>query len=151
MKIRKIERYDYDKVCDMLKVFAEETAFRSLKKHEYDINYAKKLLEYSCDIGLGLCAEEGGEIRGILLSIKDRDIWVPSVIRLKALAWYVKPKYRSSSIAARLFHEWTDQAEAMIKSGEIESFNLGQLETTPEVDLEKRGFRKTETHYMFGE
>lgn len=150
-KIRRIEPYDYEQVCDILQQFAEEATIGSFKRKDYDRDYAKKLLEYSCSVGVSLCAVDQGKIQGILLSIKDRDIWVPSLIRLKELAWFVKKEYRHTTVGARLFTEWKKIGELMIKTGEIRSFQLTKLKTSPDFDLEKRGFKEIETHYMFGE
>lgn len=150
-KIRRIERYDYEQVCDLLQEFAAESTIGSFKQKDYDREYAKKLLEFCCSVGVGLCACRDGKIQGILLSIKDRDIWVPNIIRLKELAWYVRPEYRMTTVGARLFSEWKKIGENLIKSGEIRSFQLTKLRSSPDFDLEKRGFKEIETHYMFGD
>lgn len=155
MKIRRLERKDYPAVIAMGLAFAKETELVGWNSNELNHEHAKKIL-LSCELaGHSLVAEDDqGEIQGILLTIKDRDVWMPHLIRLKEVAWWVKPEHRKTAVGPMLFEAYITAAESMRASGEIISYTIGRHRYSPEhleTYVKSKGFSFLESTYIIGE
>jgi len=85
---------------------------------------------------------------GILMAVKEANMWIPSIIQMREMVWYVKPEYRNSSIGGRLFVAYTLQGEKLCKESVIQGYFTTRMSTTNSIDLERRGFRRTEETYL---
>ena len=151
MKIRKINRFDYEQVMDMMIDFAVKTGVKDLCQEIYDREHAGKILLHCERSGISLVAEVDGQVVGMLLSVADRDLWIPKVVRLRELAWWVKEEYRNTTIGARLFQRYTQGAEELLEQGRITGYTISKMYNSPDFDYERRGFRYVESTYMIGE
>jgi hypothetical protein len=150
--IRKINRFDYDEVIDIMVDFADATTMKGYKEYGYNRESIKKIL-LRCEVGgISLCSTtEEGRIQGIILSLRDRDLWIPEIIRMRELAWWVRPEYRNTTVGARLFHAYTKAADELVSKGEIVSYTVSKMSFSPNLDYERRGFRFLESTYIVGE
>jgi hypothetical protein len=150
--IRKINRFDFEEIVDIMLDFADATKMKGYKRDEYNREYAKKIL-LRCEVGgISLCSTtEEGRIQGIILSLRDRDLWIPEIIRMRELAWWVRPEYRNTTVGARLFHAYTKAADELVSKGEIVSYTVSKMSFSPNLDYERRGFRFLESTYIVGE
>jgi hypothetical protein len=62
--------------------------------------------------------------------------------------WYVKPEYRGTPGAAKLFLAFQKTADEMLLNKQIQGYFVTRMETTSAVDLIKRGFRPVERLYI---
>lgn len=149
MNIRYLERADYDRVLDLMILFAEETGIKDLQYDTYDKEQGRRVLLRCEKAGVSLVATtEQGEVVGFLLSMRVQDIWIPEIIRLREMAWYVLPAYRGTSIGARLFFAYVNQAEKLLERGEIRGYTMTKLASSDDFNYEKRGMRKIEETYL---
>ena len=149
MKIRPLERSDYEQVLDLLILFAEETGIGDLQYDSYNRDQGRRVLLRCERAGVSFVATDTqGEIIGVLISMRVQDIWIPEVIRLREMAWYVKSEYRGTSIGARLFFAYVNSAEKMLESGEITGYTMTKLRSSDDFDYEKRGMRLIEATYL---
>jgi len=149
MIIRYLERADYNKVLDLMILFAEETGIKDLQYDTYDKTQGRNVLLRCEKVGVSLVATtDQGQIVGFLLSMKQQDIWIPDVIRLRELAWYVLPAYRGTSIGARLFFAYVNSAENLLERGLIKGYTMTKLSSSADFNYEKRGMRKIEETYL---
>lgn len=148
--IRQINRFDYDKLCEFMIEFAGETGIETFDRTTYDYAHAKNVLLRCEKTGVSLVSEVNGEIAGMILSMRVQEIWMPDVIRLRELAWWVSPEYRHTTAGARLFSEYKRQAQAMVDQGKITGYTITKLSTSPDFDYESRGFKFIEATYMIG-
>jgi len=148
--IRKINRFDYDTLCELMIKFAHESGLTSYNKDDYNYEYAKNLLLRCEKTGVSLVSEDAGKITGMILSVRVPDVFIPEIIRLRELAWWVDPEYRSTTTGARLFHEYRQQADEMIQENKITGYTITKLATSPDFDYERRGFKFIEATYMIG-
>ena len=151
MKVRKINRFDYEQVMDMMIDFAQSTGIKDLNHETYDRDHARKILLHCEHSGISLVAEHEGQIIGMLLSVADRDLWIPRVVRLRELAWWVREEYRTTTAGARLFQHYTNGAEELLEQGRITGYTISKMYSSPNLDYERRGFRYVESTYMIGE
>ena len=151
INITAINRVDYEDCCDMMTEFARSCGVSDLNKDSYDREYAKNILLRCEKTGASFIArDDNNQVLGIILSMRVPELWQPNIIRLRELAWYVKPEYRYTTVGSRLFVEYKKAAENMIKAGKITGFTMTKLHNSDDFDYEKRGFKFIESTYMVG-
>lgn len=151
MKIRRLERADYEQVQELMKSFAKESGIQSLQQEEYDYAHVREVLLRCEKGGLSFVGTDATSIQGCILSITVPDLWVPKTLFLREIAWYVRPEQRHTTLGARLFAAYKKAAESVLESGRIHGFTISKLAISPDFDYERRGFRFVEATYMIGE
>lgn len=136
---------DIETVIELLRDFLSETFF----KDTLTVNtmHLGKMVHAIIHSHVAWIAEIDGKPAGMLLAIKQPNIWDPSYVELRELAWYVRPEYRSGQAAGRLFLEYCKFAEKLKKEKKIGSYTVSSLSTTENLDLERRGFKIIEQTY----
>lgn len=135
-------------VCrDLIVEFLQETSYAN---HNDAIDHEHILrLVYAClHQGFIWLLWRDGQCQGLLVAVKEQNIWMPSKTSLREMVWYVRPQYRSSTGAGRLFVKFCDQAEQMLAQDQIQGYFTTRMTTTTDYDLERRGFRLTEKLYI---
>jgi N-acetylglutamate synthase-like GNAT family acetyltransferase len=151
MRIRPLQRADYPEIKSMLIDFGRETGLAAFDQDQYDHSHAEQILlrcEYS---GASLVAQADGEIAGMLLALREQDLWIRKIVRMRELAWWIRPLYRGSSVGGRLWTSYIDRCEDLKLRRQISGYTVTRLSTSPEFDYERRGFRFIEATYMIGE
>ena len=151
MKIRRLQRHDYEQVMDLMIKFAQESGVKDVDQDSYDRKYAEKVLAFCEHTGVSYVAQDDDQIIGMLLSLRDRELWIPTVIRLKEVAWWVDPAYRMTTVGARLFKLYQQGAEELRAEGKVTAYTMTKLTTSPDFDYARRGFKPLETTWMVGE
>ena len=150
LEIRGLQRGDYEQAFELMKEFAKFTGHPGFIGREYDFMPVKHILLRCHYSGASFVAVSGNKMVGILLSMATPDIWIPDIIRLRELAWFVTEEYRNSSVGARLYSLYKKQAENMMKEGKIHGFTMTKLANSPDFDYEKGGFKFMEATYLLG-
>jgi GNAT superfamily N-acetyltransferase len=149
--IKPISRFDYEDLCDMMTEFARSSGVADLNKNSYDREYAKNVLLRCEKTGASFIArDENNEAIGMILSMRVQELWIPNIIRLRELAWYVREQYRNTTVGARLFATYKEMAETMRNQGKITGYTMTKLHNSDDFDYEKRGFKFIESTYMVG-
>ncbi len=149
--ITAINKVDYDDLCDMMTEFAKSCGVKDLDKDIYDRTYAKNVLLRCEKTGASFIARDHfNRAAGMILSMRVPELWQPNIIRLRELAWYVRPQYRGTTVGARLFRQYKQAAENMMKEGKITGYTMSKLHNSDNFDYEKRGFKFIEATYMVG-
>jgi hypothetical protein len=145
--IRLATRSDINLVTDLLVEFLLETSYN---KHTDAINreHIKKLVFTVIHHGyIWLYFNEEVAI-GLLVAVKEQNIWMPNKTSLRELVWFVREEYRGTLGAGRLFIKFCEQAEKLLNNNEIQGYFTTRMTTTRDYDLESRGFRLTEKLYI---
>ena len=160
MRIRQGLTKDDDAIIDCLRKFADYQPWGKLKAEaeHYNDHHVRKILDAIRKKGIMLVAEDvekrsltkPGDIAGVFMAIVAPDIWLPQLVSLNELVWWVNPEYRETTVGYRLFKEYQKIGEQMVKDKKINNFTMTLLENSPKIDLEKRGWDKVETNYVFG-
>jgi GNAT superfamily N-acetyltransferase len=150
--IRPITPWDYEDCVKILEEFALVCGLADLIRRSYDYKHVNGLLKLADRAGVSLISRD--ELthcaQGIILSIPQRDIWCPELIRLRELAWYVRPEYRELGIGQALLDAYENEAKKRQNQGKIHGFCLTKLANSPEIDLKTRGYFLVESTYMGG-
>lgn len=145
--IRLADRSDLNRVTDLILDFLQESSYA---KHteEVDRDYIRKLVYAVIKSGYIWIMFNDQIAVGILIAVKEQNIWMPSKVSLRELVWYVKEEYRKTIGAGRLFIKFCEQGDELMANGEIDGYFTTRMNSTTDYDLEKRGFRLTESLYL---
>lgn len=150
MNIERLNRWHYEGVIDQIIQFGQHTGLGEYLADSYDRDYFKKIILHCQLSGVSLVAIEQNRVIGMLLSLRDRDLWMPKVIRLREVCWWVEPAYRNTRAGASLFLEYVRLADQMVSSGSIVSYSISRLDSSSDFDFERRGFKFLESTWIKG-
>jgi hypothetical protein len=139
---------DIAKAVELLKLFVKETVYRDLYPQHGNEMHLGKMVHSIMSSHYAWLAELDGKAVGILLAVKEQNMWAPSQRQLREIVWYVLPEYRSGSVAGRLFLEYCQTADELLTAGEIQGYFTSTMTSTTDIDLERRGFKKMEQTYL---
>ena len=149
--IRDASRFDLPDIIEMFLDFADSGAYSaSARSVEFDVLHLEKIFFACLHQGFILVSEHDDELQGFLVAVRQSDVWHPEWIRLQELIWYVKPKYRNTTVGGKLFLEYNRRADSWIEQGIVKECSTTRMSTTPDLGLEKRGWQLTEKLYIKG-
>lgn len=146
--IKKISsQEDIQQAIKLLEEFILETVYKGYKE---DINtmHLGKMVHMVMHNHYAWLATIDDEPVGILLAVREANMWAPSQKQMRELVWYVKPEHRSGAIAGRLFLEYCKTAESLLEQGHIFGFFTSTQSTTQDINLERRGFKLVEKTFL---
>lgn len=135
---------DLDAIILMLGNYKHESPL-DLHKHT-DQTTARTILKLIFDENRGVVflAEEGDEIIGMLITIKNFNMWDQTAICLNELAYWVEPNHRGTTAGYRLMKAYIETGNLMKQSGEIKYFTISKMINSPDLDYGRFGFNKLE-------
>jgi hypothetical protein len=145
--IRLATRSDLNLVTDLIIEFLSATSYT---KHtdSIDRDHIKKLVFSVIHHGyIWLYFNEEVAV-GLLIAVKEQNMWMPNKTSLRELVWYVREEYRGTIGAGRLFIKFCEQAEVLLNNDTIQGYFTTRMSSTRDYDLESRGFRLTEKLYL---
>jgi hypothetical protein len=145
--IRLADRGDLDKLESLIMAFLNDTSYNQLAL-EVDPAHIRRLCHTCLHLGYIWLYEVDDEAVGLFVATREPNTWAPHLISLKELVWYVKPEYRGTPGAAKLFLTFQKTADEMLLNKQIQGYFVTRMESTAAVDLIKRGFRPVERLYI---
>jgi N-acetylglutamate synthase-like GNAT family acetyltransferase len=145
MKIRQATVADTDGIIAMLQRYKQASPLEFHKKSTEET--ARHILDviFSKNYGVVLVAEDPAhELQGMLIAIKNVNIWDKNLYCLNELAYWVNPEARNTSAGYRLLKSYQDIAEFMKRGGEIAYYTISKMVTSPDLNYERFGFKKLE-------
>ncbi len=149
--IRTANLQDFDRVMEMMINFANSSPYAPLTKPQYNDTYIRNLLVSIIKQGCIILGEVDGKVEGMLIGLIQEDLWLPHVKTMKEIAWWVEPEHRMGTLGYRLLKEYVNIGTKLQQEGIISGFTLTNMEISPDFDLEKRGWEKIETNYVYGD
>jgi hypothetical protein len=137
--IRYANKYDNNKIIDLIKDFAIKTD-NPLSKNplSWSKNYVESILN-SLYAGQGFVLIDD-ECTGILVAVKAQSFWNQSVYQLQETMLHGK----TNIVVARLIKEYLKIAKDMINKNQI---NQAVMSSYPDIDLSKFGLKLLEHHW----
>lgn len=132
----------------LLRKFLSETAYAQATEAAKDLEHLTKIVWTCLQFGYVWIAYNEEEPIGILMAVKEPNMWYPKANQLRELVWYVVPEHRSTTIGGKLFLSYCQKAEKLLQSGIIEGYFTTRMTTTDPINYERRGFRLTEQTYL---
>lgn len=145
--IRLATRADLNLVADLIIEFLTDTSYT---KHTevIDREHIKKLVFSVIHHGYIWIYFNGEVAVGLLIAVKEKNVWTANKTSLRELVWYVRQEYRGTVGAGRLFIEFCQQGDKLLNNGSIHGYFTTRMTSTTDYDLESRGFRLTEKLYL---
>ena len=149
--IRQATIQDFDRIMELMINFANSSPYSPLKDPKYNDYYIRNLLVGIIKQGVILVGEIDDKIEGMLIGLIQEDLWLPHVKTMKEIAWWVEPEHRMSSLGYRLLKEYVNVGTKLQIEEIISGFTITNMEICPDFNLEKRGWNKVETNYVYGD
>jgi hypothetical protein len=151
MKIREATKFDLPKVLDLVSDFYNAVELDLKNYGELDLEYVNKLYHHIViGGGVAIVAEHGEKLVGIILAVKNPNIFYPDKIVLNEMLIYVDPVHRKSSACYKMLLKYKELGDKMIKNEEITTFTVTKTEHLDEIKFENLGYRKTEEVWVVG-
>lgn len=132
----------------LLQDFLKETAYSQSQEAANDIEHLGKLVFTVMNNGYIWISYIDDKPAGLLMAIKEKNLWAPQHCELRELVWFVKEEHRKTTIGGRLFKTFCDMGDTLLKQSKIDGYFTTRMTTTEDIDLERRGFRLTEKTYL---
>lgn len=139
---------DIEKAITLLKEFLKETVYKDYAGSASNEMHLGKMVYMVMHNHYAWLAEIDGEPAGLLLAVKESNMWAPGQKQMRELVWYVREQYRQGAVAGRLFLEYCRVADQLLKDGEIQGYFTTRMASTEAVNLERRGFKLMEQTYL---
>lgn len=132
----------------LLQEFLKETAYSKAPVAMNNIEHLGKLVFTVMNNGYIWLAYIDNKPVGLLMAIKEPNIWAPTLKDFRELMWFVLPEYRKSTIGGRLFKTFNLKADELLAEGLVDMCFTTTMSTTDSINLERRGYKVTEQVYM---
>jgi N-acetylglutamate synthase-like GNAT family acetyltransferase len=151
MIIRKADKFDIDKVIDLVKNFYDAVELDLKNYGDLDLDYVNKLYHHIIlGAGTAIVAEHEDKLVGIILALKNPNIFYPDKTVLNELLIYVEPEHRKSSACYKMLSAYKKVAEEMVEKEEITTYTVTKTEHLDQIKFEKLGYRKSEEVWVAG-
>lgn len=149
MKIRHANKFDQPEIFRMLRSFRNETPIEEMKYCD-DEEYISKLFHHIIlGGGIALVAETD-KICGMIIGVKDANIWDPQIKILRELCYWVDVDARGTTAGYRLLKAYSDEAEKLRDQEKIKMYTMTKMTTSPDIDFSRFGYKKTEEVWVAG-
>lgn len=144
MKIRTATKFDIPELLDQLRLYRSETPWPRLNLCDNAEYITQVLTHILAGMGRIFIAERDDEIVGLLVAIKNNNIWDPDLYVLDELAYWVNPEHRGSTAGYKLIRAYQQYAEELRAQGQIEAYTISKMATSPDLNYGRLGFEKLE-------
>jgi Acetyltransferase (GNAT) domain len=144
MIIRTAQRYDLDIIVDMMRDYSVYSPIPILRTQTNEIHVRTLLTHIIMGMGVIFLAEKDNVTCGMLICIRQNNIWNNNIYHISELAYWVDEKYRNSTAGYRLLKAYTDYCESRVKNKEIEYFTISKMNNSPDLRYDRYGFNKLE-------
>jgi len=146
--IKIAQESDFAEIKRMFINFANSSPVEFLHNPEYDNNYIDTLLYSIKKVGVLLIATHKDVGVGFFIAMPAPDIWLPKVKPvLREMAWWVEPEHRAGTTGGKLFLKYLEIAKKQKSQGEISGYTMTLMDQSPDIKLDKWGFKPIETVY----
>lgn len=144
MKIRFADQWDTEEIIDMLLQYRQHSPIEAHKLT--DDSHARAVLAHIfAGMGFVLVAEDADKsLAGMLIAMKNPNVWDPKIMMLNELAYWVNPESRSSSAGYKLIKRYQEAAEELKQQNDIQAYTISKMVTSPDLKYDRFGFEKIE-------
>ena len=135
-------------IVELLRRFLGETSYSQAHEAVNDTEHLCKIVWLVQQHGYIWLAYQNNVPVGLLMAVKEPNMWLPSAREMKELVWYVVPEHRSSTVGGKLFLQYCKKGDDLLAQGKIQGYFTTRMTTTRNIDLERRGFRLTEQTFL---
>lgn len=142
--IRLGDKFDTPQIIKMLKDYRSATPWARMNQCDNE-TYIKTLLQQVfAGQGLVLIAEREQQPVGMLVAIKNPNIWDPSLLVMNELCYWVNPEHRGGTSGYRLLAAYKEHCDRLKEQKVIEAYTISKMVNSPDLDYGRFGFEKLE-------
>lgn len=132
----------------LLQEFLQETSYKQSAQASKNIEHLGKIVFTVMNNGYIWIAYDQDQPVGLLMAIKEPNMWFPQFRELRELVWFVKAQHRKGSVGGRLFKTFCDCADQLMEQNQIDGYFTTRMTTTDSINMERRGFHLKEMTYL---
>lgn len=152
IEVRKANKFDMPHVFEMIKKFQKQEQISGDLTDSLDFAYLTKLYHHMIvGGGLVLVATDDSKVIGMILGIKNNNIWFPHQIALKEMMIWVDEEYRDKGVGYKLVTQYNSIAEQMMNTKEINQYTMSVTKGFGKLNYEKFGYKKIEETWAVGD
>ena len=145
---KQAEVTDFKNIKKMFTNFANSAPVDYLHNPQYNDNHIDQILFTCSTSGVLLYAEQDGEPAGFFMAMVAGDLWLPQLKPvMREAAWWVEPDHRDGSVGGKLFLQYVQVCKELKKRGLIQGYTMTLMDQSPDIKLDKYGFKPIETVY----
>jgi N-acetylglutamate synthase-like GNAT family acetyltransferase len=149
MKVRLANKFDLPVVLDMLRNFRNYTPIDMMRECNNE-EYINKLFHHVIlGGGVALIAEDKNAA-GMIIGVKDQNVWDPEIKVLRELVYWVEPEYRGTTAGYKLLLKYNKLAQELVDTQKINMYTMTKMVNSPDLDFTKFGYKKTEEVWVAG-
>ena len=149
MKIRQANKFDLPAVVEMLRNFRNNTPIEMMRECNNEEYISKLFHHIILGGGVALLAEDKNTA-GMIIGVKDQNVWDPNLKVLRELVYWVEPQYRGSSAGYKLLLQYNKLAQELIDENKISMYTMTKMVNSPDLDFTKFGYKKAEEVWVGG-
>lgn len=149
MKIRQANKFDLPVVLEMLRNFRNNTPIEMMRECNNEEYISKLFHHIILGGGVALIAEDKNTA-GMIIGVKDQNVWDPNLKVLRELVYWVEPQYRGSSAGYKLLLQYNKLAQELVNKNKINMYTMTKMVNSPDLDFTKFGYKKTEEVWVAG-
>ena len=139
---------DVEQVLKLLQAFAGASLLDYKSWTQQDLSCARERLTNIILYHYLMVAEDAGVVTGMIGAMKEQDPWIGSRTRMRELFWWVEPDSRGTRCSAELYLRWERDCERFIRDKLVDQVSLSTQPGSTNVNLDKRGWRCVEQHWI---
>ena len=144
MNIRFANKFDIPRLIELMKHYRSQSPLECLKDSNNEHHVETLLQHIIAGSGVIYVADYEGLVVGMIVAIKNKNIWDPDIHNFNELAYWVEPEHRGTSAGYRLLKAYQEAAEQAKASGEIKYYTISKMINSPDLSYDRFGFRKLE-------
>lgn len=94
--------------------------------------------------GIIYVADHFGTVVGMLIAMRNPNLWDPKILAMNELAYWVEPEQRNTSAGYKLLSAYRDYCEEQKTAGLIEYYTISKMINSPDIRYDRFGFNKLE-------
>lgn len=146
--IRKANKFDVDRIIEMLINYREQSTLNALRVAN-DRDYIEQMLaNILAGAGVIFVSEKDGVLIGMLIAAKFPNIWNPKVMQCSEIAYWIDPEFRGGTSAYRLLNAYVAECEQLKKSNEIDFYTVSKMSNSPNLKYDRFGFKQLEQTWV---
>jgi len=143
MKIRQANKFDIPRLIELMKHYRSCSPLPCLLDSN-DVAHVENILtQILAGRGVIFVAEKE-QVVGMLIAIRNPNIWDPSITAINELAYWVEPEHRNTTAGYKLlskYRDWCEQAKVL---GTIHYYTVSKMVNSPDLSYDRLGFKKLE-------
>jgi L-amino acid N-acyltransferase YncA len=143
MKIRLADVWDTEEIMTMLNHYRQSSPLAFHKKSS-EVRARQILAQIFAGLGIVLVSEDDAGLTGMIIAIKNSNVWDEDVLVMNELAYWVEPEHRGTSAGYRLIKSYQEYCEELKAQGKIVAYTISKMSTSPDLKYDRFGFEKIE-------